>query len=63
MKFGQVIEYRKINLFFKNQAENEAWQLDSDLFLFFRKALYEIKASGMQLSFNIYGYPSTWHSI
>ena len=44
---------RKI-FFFKNNAENEAGRLVPDLFLFFEKALYELKASGMQLSFNIF---------
>ena len=38
--------------FFKNNAENETGTLVPDL-LFFKKALYEVKASGLQLSFNI----------
>ena len=38
MKFGQLIEYNKRNIFFKNYAENEAGRLDSDLFLFFKIA-------------------------
>ena len=40
-------------VFFKNHAENKAGKLVPDLFLFFKKALYEVKASGQQLSFNI----------
>ena len=36
MKFGQLIEYNK-RIFFKNYAENEAWRLVSNLFLFFEK--------------------------
>ena len=39
-------------LFFKNYAENEAGRLVLYLFLFFKKALYEVKANGLQLSFN-----------
>ena len=39
--------------FFKNHTENKAERLVRDLFLFFKKALYEVKASGLQLSFNI----------
>ena len=39
--------------FFKIHAENEAGKLVPDLFLFFKKALFEIKANGLQLSFNI----------
>ena len=33
MKFGQLIEYRKI-FFFKNHAENEAMRLVSDSSIF-----------------------------
>ena len=42
MKFGQVTEYKKLNI--------------SDLFFFFKKkeALYEVKESGLQLSFNMF---------
>ena len=56
MKFSQEIEYNKINIFLQaeNQAENEARRLVPDLFLFFKKALYEVKASGLQLRFNIF---------
>ena len=38
MKFGQLIEYNKINIFFKNYGENEAGRLVPDLFVFFEKA-------------------------
>ena len=44
-KFGQVIEYNKINISFENRAENEARRLVPVLFLFFKKALYEVKVS------------------
>ena len=37
----------------KDHAENEAERLVPDLFLFFKKALYEVKASNMELSFNV----------
>ena len=37
--------------FFKNYAENETGILVSDLFLFFKEALYNVKASGPQLGF------------
>ena len=36
--------------FFRNHAENVAGRLVLGLF---KKALYEVKASGLQLSFNI----------
>ena len=32
MKFGQVIEYNKRNIFSQNDEENEAGRLVSDLF-------------------------------
>ena len=37
MKFGQLIEYPKRNIFKKIYAENEAGKLVSDHFLFFKK--------------------------
>ena len=54
MKFGQVIEYNKRNILQKNHAENEAGRLDHTSFLFSERALYELKASGLQLSFKIF---------
>ena len=54
MKFGQFIEYNKTNIFFKNNAEAETGRLVPDLFLFFKIALYEVKASGLEFSFNIF---------
>ena len=54
MKQHQLIEYNKI-FFFKNHAENEAGWLVPDLFLLFKRALYEgKKASGLQVSFSIF---------
>ena len=53
MKFGHLIEYNKINIFSKNYAENEAGRLVPDLFLFFENA-YEVKASGLQLSVDVF---------
>ena len=52
MKFGQVIEYKTEAFLDKNHAENEADRLVPDLFLFFKKALYEVKAIGLQLILN-----------
>ena len=40
--------------FFKCHAEKEAGRLVPDLFLFFKKGFYEVKASGLQLSLNIF---------
>ena len=63
MKFGQLIEYNKINNSLKNHVKNEVGRLVPDLFFLFQKALYEEKASGLQLSFNIFREPSTWHTV
>ena len=54
MTFDHFIEYSKRIFFFKNHAGNEAGKLVPELFLFFNKALQEVKASDLQLSFNIF---------
>ena len=54
MKFGHLIEYNERNIFFKSLAENEARRLVPDISLFFKKALYEVETSSLQLSFNIF---------
>ena len=36
MKFSQVKEYNKVELFFKNHVENEAGRLVLDLFAFWK---------------------------
>ena len=53
MKFHQLTEYTREIFFLENYAENEAGRLVQDLFLFFKRALYEVKANDLQLSFNI----------
>ena len=40
-----------------------AGRLVPDLFLFFKIALYEVKASDLQLNLNIFRLSSTWHTI
>ena len=42
------------DFFVKNHAQNVAGWLVPDLFLFVKKALYQVKASGLQLSSNIF---------
>ena len=58
-----MIEYNKNSNFPQNLAQNDARRLVPDLFFFFRKALYEAKAIGLQLSFNIFRESSTRHTI
>ena len=55
MKFGKIIKYNKKINFFRNHAENVAGRLVSDLFLFFKKDIYDVNASDRQ--------PSTWLTI
>ena len=40
--------------FIKIDAENETKRLVTGIFLFLKKALYEVKASDLQLNFNIF---------
>ena len=50
MKFGTATEFNRRNIF---HSENEGGSLVPDLLLFFKKALCKVKASGLQVSFNI----------
>ena len=52
MKFGQLLEYNVINIFFKSYAEDEAERLIPEFFLLFKKGLCGAKVSGLHLSFN-----------
>ena len=58
-----MIEYNKNSNFPQNLAQNDARRLVPDLFLFFRKALYEAKAIGLHLSFNLFRESPIWHTI
>ena len=49
-KFCQLIKYNVRNIFLKIDAENVARKLVPDLFLFFNKTLYKVKASGHHTS-------------
>ena len=40
--------------FFNSHAENDTGRLVPDFFLFFKKALCKVKASGQQLGFTIF---------
>ena len=54
MKFDKLIEYNKWKIFLQKYAENEVGRLVPHLFLFSRKAFYEVIASGLHLSFNLF---------
>ena len=47
MKFGQVIQYNKRNIFIEISAGNEGGRLVRDFFCLFKKVWYEVKASGV----------------
>ena len=51
MKFGRLIKVKYLS---KNHAEKKTGTVVQDPFIIFEKALYEVKARGLELSFNIY---------
>ena len=59
MKFGQLIEYNKRKTFLQKSCRKSSKEANFRPFLFFKKALYEVKASGLQLSFNIFQQSSS----
>ena len=55
-KMGKTVKQQK-------KKRKKKRKRDPELFLFFRKALYELKANGVQLSFNEFPQSSTWQTI
>ena len=51
-KIGQVIEYNKRNIFPQKSCRKWGRETSSRPLLSFKKALYEVKASGLPLSLN-----------
>ena len=54
IKFGQLIEHNKKNIFLQKQFKKYDKETSPDHFFIFRKALYKVKANGLQLSFKIF---------
>ena len=54
MKIGHLKEYNKNDFFEKNHAESEVGRLVPDLFLFYKRVLYQVKTIDLQLSYNIF---------
>ena len=54
IKFGQLIDIMRAIFFFTTHTENESGRLFPDVFLLFKKDIYEVKASGLQLNFSIF---------
>ena len=59
MKIGQLIEHNKRNIFIQKLWKNLREENSSGSFFFFFLILYEVKASSLQLRFNIFLYTST----
>ena len=58
MKFGQLIEYNRINI------SNETGRLVRDLFLFVKKALYKVKQVACSLVSLYFNSPyETWRLL
>ena len=47
-------EVKVRNIFFRNHEENETGRLVAELFLLFKKVLFKVKSSGLNLRFNIF---------
>ena len=56
----QQNKMRKI-FFIKKYKVNQVGRLVPNHFLFIRRALYEVKRRDMQLTFNLFRWPSTWY--
>ena len=48
-----IKQYNKRNIFLQKSCR-KAGRLIPDLYLYFKKAFYEVKASGLHVSFNIF---------
>ena len=59
MKLGQLREYNKRNIFLQKLYRQWDRETYSRPFFFSKKAEYEVKESGLLLSFNIFQQPST----
>ena len=58
MAFGWLILYNKRIIILQKSWRKYSRETSSDLFLFFQKALNEIKAISLQLNFKIFWQPS-----
>ena len=58
MKIGQLIKHIKRIVLMQKECRKWVKEISPDLFSFFKKALNEVKACGVQLGFNISGQPS-----
>ena len=54
MKFGQLIEYDEKNIFLKKPWRKRGRETSFTPLFVFKKALYDVKTSDLELSFNIF---------
>ena len=59
MTIGHLIEYSERNIFLKNLCWKWGRETSSRSFLFFKKVLIKVKASGRHLRFNIFSWTLT----
>ena len=55
IKFGQIIENKKINIFLQKSIRKWGRETSSRPLFVFKRALYEEKASSLQLSIHLNG--------
>ena len=58
-----LVSYNNRNIFLQKPCRNLGRETSSRPFFVFKKSFYEVKASGLQLSFSIFRQPSTWDTI
>ena len=63
MKFGELIEYNVRKNFLQKSYRKLGRKTCYRPYFVIKKALYDIKASGLKLRFNIFRQPSTWPTI
>ena len=54
MKFGQLIENNESNICLQKSRRKRGREASSRPVFVFRKAVYEVKEKGLELSFNIF---------
>ena len=63
IKFGQVVEYNNKNIFVQKLCRKWGTKTSSRPLFVFLKALYELKAIGLDVSFNLFQQSSPLHTI
>ena len=56
MKLGQLVKYNKGNIFIEKPCRKWGRENGSRPIFIFKKTLFEVKTSGLELGFNIFRY-------